>query len=707
MGNCLQAQSLKHPTQDDIDNIGSQSTMDHRTLSMQSTSNTVSKQTLNDIDNIDIITSPSSQDPPDANPSNKSPPSSSSSNESPTVSQVSPLPHIIKKPQTQTQTHILKNINNPQSIHENLPIYTPTTTNTITATPHLSTTNSHTQSQVHFNNTIIIYDTPTQTRSNPSNQQNYLDTPNLFQLTPSNTMPSSMSHGTIPPLELTNTLTLSSKDSDRENNNKPQLQSNSHLDLYSKLNHIQPTPQHSPDPNHIDHEITSDLVMDEEEKTQISNKMAKSRKRASSHDSAGIVTLFRAKTAFSLFSLNRNKNANKTNSSQRNLPITIADNSNSIPSTSNNNSSSRKRGNTYHSKQQTRDNNDNNDNEQKNNDSNGRRRARTVTTKLSFGNRLKRSQTLHNLSSLVGFGGNKSKRSKSVHSNKHKKGKGKKKSKQSDDHIVCKPTSNKLKYVRNTPIQPLECFAMEGNIQGIISILKKYETSYPPFFMEYSNEQGHTLLMRAAFLGHFSMMKYLINRYKKYRNAIFESVEPSCGKDVASLLLDFTGDYINYESTGGKSALIFACSCKHKSRLNIVKYLLESGASVGEPKFSRHGKSPLIHAVEWKQQNLIQLLLDYGADINVQDRNNGFTPLMYAAKFNNQDLCEFLLARGADKSYKNKNNKTATELAKIDQCWASLLALDPSQIPANVLSLAATSPSKNRWGRYSLSYSYF
>merc|ERR1712113_1218931 len=178
---------------------------------MQShTSNTVSKQTLNDLDNIDIITSPSGDD----HTNNKSPPSSSSSsNESPTVSQVSPLPHIIKKQSTgHHTTHILKNINHPQSIHENLPV-TPTTN---TSTPHLSTNSSQTQSQVHFNNTIIIYDTPTQTKSNPSNQQNYLDTPNLFHLTPSNdsTMPSSVSQ-TIPPLTLsaTPTLTLSYKDS--------------------------------------------------------------------------------------------------------------------------------------------------------------------------------------------------------------------------------------------------------------------------------------------------------------------------------------------------------------------------------------------------------------------------------------------------------------------------------------------------------------
>ena len=744
-----------------IDNIGSQSTMDHhRTLSFQSGSNTVSKQTIDDLENIDIITSPIEDDKTNDkdikhnnnnnnnknknntnkhNDKDEASSTSSSSNDSPTVSQVTPLPNILKKKPVHNHTHILKSINHPHNINDLLPRSVTPTSNitTPTSNPNLSTTNLSTQS-----NTEIIYATPTQTRTNPSSQ-GIVYTPNMSSLnisgaTPSGTIPSSYTQS-LPPLRLTNTDTLELRNIESNQSTPAPINHRQLTPAYNNINnkiHIEPTPQHSPDPHHIQHEDNQsiDLMEDDEEKdiSNKHNKHNKTRKRASTHDSAGITAIFRgvrANTVIDLFRINRfdhiyiynyimimytnisgkqkrkitffflfcvvvvrNK---KGNSSMDPQNIPIADTSNSAQSQSQSPQQTRKRRKTYHSKQQKPNNDEKNNDDNNDNDNNKKK------VKFSFGNRLKRSQTLHSLSSLVGFGGsdkNKSnKRSNSVHTNKRNG---------NDNYIVCKPTSRKLNYVHNTSIQPLESFIMEGNVQGIISILKKYESNYPPFFMEYSNKQGHTLLMRAAFLGHFTMMKYLINRYKKYKNAIFDSVEPSYGKDIAGLLLEYMGDYINYESRGGKSALIFACSCKHKCRLNIVKYLLESGASVAEPKFSKHGKSPLIHAVEWKQQNLIQLLLDYGADVNVQDRNNGFTPLMYAARFNSQDLCDFLLANGADKSIINHNGKTATELAKLDQAWQSLLALDINQIPANVLSLAATSPTKNRWGRDSLSYSY-
>jgi len=413
---------------------------------------------------------------------------------------------------------------------------------------------------------------------------------------------------------------------------------------HARLTHIEPTPQTSPD---CDEQLEQTLHSHEQEEQEEQEEEQKQ------------PTLHRAKTAFSIFGRSRlhekNKKANnggrkRTNSS-----------------------------NAWSAPQQEA--------------ATHRKRAKTVSSTAESSKlrtRFKRAHTLQHLAQFIKGSASGS------GSNEH-----------AADGGEREEEGNAL-YRRNTAIQELESFVREGNVQGIIGVCASYEhQAYPTFFMDYSNEQGHTLLMRAAFLGHFTVLKYLINRYKKYKAAIFESVEPTMGKDVACLLLEYMGDYLNYESMGGKSALIFACSCKHKSRLNTVKYLLESGASVTSPKHSKHGKSPLIHAVEWKQEKLLELLLDYGADVNVQDSNNGFTPLMYAAKFNNRDLCEFLLERGADKSLKNKHGKTAVQLAKMDQCWASLLALDVSQIPANVLSLAATSPSKNRWGRYSASYSYF
>lgn len=108
---------------------------------------------------------------------------------------------------------------------------------------------------------------------------------------------------TIPPLTLSNTLTDSIK--------TPPIHKQPSNSKSSNLVYIQPTPQHSPDPDPhphhmVDQELGTDLIMDEEEKREISNKQSTRKKRASSHDSAGIVTLFtRSKTVASIFNLNR------------------------------------------------------------------------------------------------------------------------------------------------------------------------------------------------------------------------------------------------------------------------------------------------------------------------------------------------------------------------------------------------------------------
>ena len=82
----------------------------------------------------------------------------------------------------------------------------------------------------------------------------------------------------------------------------------------------------------------------------------------------------------------------------------------------------------------------------------------------------------------------------------------------------------KVEYVANTTIPELECCAMSGSVREMIAALAKYERNYPSFFMDYSNEKGRTLLMVASKLGHFGLIKYLIDRYMKYKNAIFDKV---------------------------------------------------------------------------------------------------------------------------------------------------------------------------------------
>ena len=56
-------------------------------------------------------------------------------------------------------------------------------------------------------------------------------------------------------------------------------------------------------------------------------------------------------------------------------------------------------------------------------------------------------------------------------------------------------------------------------------------------------------------------------------------------------------------------------------------------------------------------------MLKYKADFNVKEYNSGDTILILAVKDNNEDLVELLLDYGVDTKIKNKDNKTAKEVA--------------------------------------------
>ena len=74
-------------------------------------------------------------------------------------------------------------------------------------------------------------------------------------------------------------------------------------------------------------------------------------------------------------------------------------------------------------------------------------------------------------------------------------------------------------------------------------------------------------------------------------------------------------------------------------------------------------ESPLHLAAYFGQKDIVELLIDKGADINTKN-NNGSTPLHLAARFGQKDVVELLLTKGADFKVQNNDSRTAIRLAK-------------------------------------------
>ncbi|MEI6153477.1 MAG: ankyrin repeat domain-containing protein, partial [Deltaproteobacteria bacterium] len=75
-----------------------------------------------------------------------------------------------------------------------------------------------------------------------------------------------------------------------------------------------------------------------------------------------------------------------------------------------------------------------------------------------------------------------------------------------------------------------------------------------------------------------------------------------------------------------------------------------------------NGDAPLILASRNGHIDIVKLLAEYKADLNVQDKF-GNTPLMNACMRMHTGIASFLIERGADLTITNKENKTALDIA--------------------------------------------
>ncbi|PTY41398.1 ankyrin repeat domain-containing protein [Brachyspira hampsonii] len=133
---------------------------------------------------------------------------------------------------------------------------------------------------------------------------------------------------------------------------------------------------------------------------------------------------------------------------------------------------------------------------------------------------------------------------------------------------------------------------------------------------------------------------------------------------IAELLIEKGAD-IEAKDDDGINALVYASTYNNEE---MVKLLLEKGADANtvceiENEHTDISSTPLMNAAYRGNTNIINMLLENGADINYTT-DYGMTALMMAASFNQFEAAKVLLENNADTSVTDEYGRTALDLAK-------------------------------------------
>lgn len=114
------------------------------------------------------------------------------------------------------------------------------------------------------------------------------------------------------------------------------------------------------------------------------------------------------------------------------------------------------------------------------------------------------------------------------------------------------------------------------------------------------------------------------------------------------------------KNSNSNKALVRNVSYASATKSEIIS-LIEQGADLEARAFGS-GATPLMRAAYVGRNDLVQILIDAGANINARD-NTGSTPLMIAAMQNNVETFKLLIDAGADLLIKDNRGQTVEDYA--------------------------------------------
>ena len=123
--------------------------------------------------------------------------------------------------------------------------------------------------------------------------------------------------------------------------------------------------------------------------------------------------------------------------------------------------------------------------------------------------------------------------------------------------------------------------------------------------------------------------------------------------DVIVKLLEYHVDLANSKKRG-KSAMMFAIHGEHEKILDV---LLNAEASLSCPDFSPSDQIPLHQAIRCSNENIVTMLLDHGADVQIRDELSR-TALFETLDCHDLDVAVLLLDQGINLSSRDRKGNS-------------------------------------------------
>ena len=140
---------------------------------------------------------------------------------------------------------------------------------------------------------------------------------------------------------------------------------------------------------------------------------------------------------------------------------------------------------------------------------------------------------------------------------------------------------------------------------------------------------------------------------EKGEPALVFAVRSGAHKSVAFLLKQ-PGIQVDATNTADETALMLAANANDLVSANL---LIEAGASINRPNWT-----PLHYAASKGHTAMMRLLIDNDAYIDAESPN-GTTPLMMAAYYASHMAVKLMLEEGADPNLQNQDGQTALDVA--------------------------------------------